>query len=132
MLFQSLQRWPRRVNSQETAVEKRFQFEPYRAHVSYELLGGFLIGEDKCLFAASASFDGEMCREAALSGSGRAGYQDAAAAEHPLAAEHLVKSSNTCPKAFLRSGVIEPERGYRHHREALFTNNERIFVRSMW
>ena len=85
---------PRRavgVERQQPRVHPRLQVDPDRSHVAGELLRRFLEHHVQTTFAATASRLGEMCRDARLARTRRARHEHRAAAEEPLASQHVVE-----------------------------------------
>ena len=125
--LETVTRRPFRMDAKLSLRHERLEVEPDRAHVADDLLRRLFEGEIQGALAAPAGLGGEMGSDAGLSGSGRAGDQDAGAAVQP-SIEHRIEAGHTGRDPVRRNRVIEPQRGDREHVDALVVDQERIFV----
>jgi hypothetical protein len=74
---------------------------------------------------------GKACRDTGLAGAGRAGEQDAAAAEETSSTQHGVQPGNAGGDPSGRNLVVQAERGDRQHADAVVADEEGELVRAV-
>jgi hypothetical protein len=126
--FQAESRGPGGLNKQQAFFHPALQIHSDGAHIPDDLFGRFLEGEQDGFFAAPAGGVDEVRSHTGFAGSGRSGYQHAAAAKIAAAFEHRVQIGHAGRDPTGRGGMGQPQRGHRKNGDAVLVDEERIFI----
>ena len=126
--LQAAERRPGGMKPDEAALDQRLQAQPDGAHVSDDLVGRLLEGEEKHAIAALGGGLGKMGGDARFPGAWRSGEQHAAAPEEAPPAQHRVQARNSGRHPLPGNLVGQAERGDRKDAESILADEKRKLV----